>query len=329
MSSPFSRDFVKILGTKFSSRPSKETETIRGGTFHETKSFPFAHPVAALRPARGLRGDGLPTRVGRRRSGAFAQGSARDRALPRVSVSENNVLLLADVDSERGDIYTLDAGELSLEHDQAELGELLDDGQLAVGALVEVAFGGDILESYPALFGGVERITVLPDEFDDRCALYLRVLGDLWGKDTGLNGGADYISVDLAATSLTPAERSAVAWTFAQSHSAEPMELSYEQLCAEGYISGLTGENAFPQWEKGILFTITETDDPVTFNLPSLSEGGELPSMTQYNIKNTVSFDASKWRTALGAYGFSKCVAVQNNDGVWGDYRINGPEWIS
>ena len=83
MSSPFPRDFVKILGTKFSSRPSKETETIRGGTFHETKSFPFAHPVAALRPARGLRGDGLPTRVGWRRSGAFAQSRRRSRALPR------------------------------------------------------------------------------------------------------------------------------------------------------------------------------------------------------------------------------------------------------
>lgn len=256
-----------------------------------------------------------------------APATARCRV---VSVSENNVLLLADVDSERGDIYTLDAGELSLEHDQAELGELLDDGQLAVGALVEVAFGGDILESYPALFGGVERITVLPDEFDDRCALYLRVLNDLWGKDEGLNSsGVEYISVDLAATSLTPAERSAVAWTFAQSHSAEPLELNYEQLCEEGYISGLEGENIFPAWENGVLFTITETDDPVTFNLPSLSEGGEEPSMSQFNIKNTVSFDASKWRTALGAYGFSKCVAVQNNDGMWGDYRINGPEWIS
>ena len=256
-----------------------------------------------------------------------APATARCRV---VSVSENNVLLLADVDSERGDIYTLDAGELSLEHDQAELGELLDDGQLAVGALVEVAFGGDILESYPALFGGVERITGLPDEFDDRCALYLRVLNDLWGKDEGLNSsGVEYISVDLAATSLTPAERSAVAWTFAQSHSAEPLELNYEQLCEEGYISGLEGENIFPAWENGVLFTITETDDPVTFNLPSLSEGGEEPSMSQFNIKNTVSFDASKWRTALGAYGFSKCVAVQNNDGVWGDYRINGPEWIS
>lgn len=272
----------------------------------------------ACPPASG--GDQEPSPKG-------APATARCRV---VSVSENNVLLLADVDSERGDIYTLDAGELSLEHDQAELGELLDDGQLAVGALVEVAFGGDILESYPALFGGVERITVLPDEFDDRCALYLRVLGDLWGKDEGLNSsGVEYISVDLAATSLTPAERSAVAWTFAQSHSAEPLELNYEQLCEEGYISGLEGENIFPAWENGVLFTITETDDPVTFNLPSLSEGGELPSMTQYNIKNTVSFDASKWRTALGAYGFSKCVAVQNNDGVWGDYRINGPEWIS
>ena len=255
-----------------------------------------------------------------------APATARCRV---VSVSENNVLLLADVDSERGDIYTLDAGELSLEHDQAERGELLADSQLAAGALVEVAYGGDILESYPALFGGVERITVLPDEFDDRCALYLRVLNDLWGKDEGLNGDVKYISVDLAATSLTPAERSAVAWTFAQSHGAEPMELSYEQLCAEGYISGLTGENAFPQWEKGILFTITETDEPVLFSLPSMSEGEEEPSMSQFNIKNTVSFDASKWRTALGAYGFSKCVAVQNNDGVWGDYHINGPEWIS
>ena len=262
-----------------------------------------------------------------------AEGKTNESAVVRcrvVSVSENNVLLLADVDSERGGIYTLDAGELSLEHDQAELGELLDDGQLAAGALVEVAFGGDILESYPALFGGVERITVLPDEFDDRCALYLRVLGDLWGKDEGLNGSSvEYISVDLAATSLTPAERSAVAWTFAQSHSAEPLELNYEQLCEEGYISGLEGEDIFPAWENGVLFTITETDDPVTFNLPSLSEGGELPSMTQYNVKNTVSFDASKWRTALGAYGFSKCVAVQDNSGVWGDYRINGPEWIS
>lgn len=177
-----------------------------------------------------------------------APATARCRV---VSVSENNVLLLADVDSERGDIYTLDAGELSLEHDQAELGELLDDGQLAVGALVEVAFGGDILESYPALFGGVERITVLPDEFDDRCALYLRVLNDLWGKDEGLNSsGVEYISVDLAATSLTPAERSAVAWTFAQSHSAEPAGTKLRAALRGGLHQRSGGREHLPRMGK-------------------------------------------------------------------------------
>jgi len=247
-----------------------------------------------------------------------------------VSVSDDNALLLADVDSEHPDIYTLDAGSVSLYREQTERGELLADGQLAVGAMVEIACSGEILETYPARFAEVRSVTVLEDGFDDRCALYLRVLNDLWDKDEGLNSsGVEYISVDLSATSLSPAERSAAAWTFAQAHDAMPLELNYEQLCEDGYIEGLEGENAFPAWENGVLFTITETDDPVAFNLPSLSEGGELPSMTQYNVKNTVSFDASKWRTALGAYGFSKCVAVQDNNGTWGDYHINGGEWIS
>ena len=116
-----------------------------------------------------------------------------------VAVGEGNTLLLADVDSERGDIYTLDAGErLPRTASRRSAASCSPTVSLRSGALVEVAFGGDILESYPALFGGVERITVLPDEFDDRCALYLRVLGDLWGKDEGLNSsGVEYISVDL------------------------------------------------------------------------------------------------------------------------------------
>ena len=237
-----------------------------------------------------------------------------------VSVGDDGTMLLADTDSEYPDIYTLPVDGTDA---------VSDFTVPAVGAMVEISYGS-ILETYPARFAEVRSVTVLEDGFDDRCALYLRVLNDLWDKDEGLNSsGVEYISVDLSATSLSPAERSAAAWTFAHAHGAMPLELNYEQLCAEGYVSGLEGENAFPAWENGVLFTITETDDPVTFNLPSLSEGGELPSMTQYNVKNTVSFDASKWRTALGAYGLSKCVAVQDNNGVWGDYRINGGEWIS
>ena len=233
-----------------------------------------------------------------------------------VSVDESSALL-AGADAENPDIYTLDTEERT------------DDVQLAAGDLVEVTCGS-VAETYPARFAEVRSVTVLEDEFDDRCALYLRVLSDLWDKDAGLNGsGVEYISVDLSATSLSPAERSAAAWCFAQSHGAAPLEFSYEQLCAEGYVSGLAGEDAFPAWENGVLFTITETDAPAVFNLPALAEGESEPSMARFNVKNTVSFNANKWRTALGAYGFSNCVAVQNNDGVWGDYRINGGEWIS
>ena len=126
--------------------------------------------------------------------------------------------------------------------------------------------------------------------------------------------------MDLTATSLTPAERSAVAWSFAWSHKAQPMELSYEQLCQEGYISGLDEEDDFPAWEDGILFTIAETDDP---------EGETEPPLGQDKGKDTVSFHADKWRSALGAYGLSQCVAVQNDDGLWGEYTVNGGAWIS
>ena len=189
-----------------------------------------------------------------------------------------------------------------------------------LGILFGATFSGGMMETYPAQFGEVTGITFLPDEFDDRCGLYLRVLGDLWEKDEGLNHTAEYISVDLTATSLTPAERSAVAWSFARSHKAQPMELSYEQLCQEGYISGLDEEDDFPAWEDGILFTIAETDDP---------EGEAEPPLGQDKGKDTVSFHADKWRSALGAYGLSQCVAVQNDDGLWGEYTVNGGAWIS
>ena len=234
-----------------------------------------------------------------------------------VSVDESGTMLLAGMEAGSPDIYTLGTGELTA------------DVRLAAGDLVEVACGS-VLVTYPMRFAEIESITVLPGEFDDRCALYLKVLEDLWNTDEGLNGdGVEYVSVDLSATSLAPAERSAAAWVFAHAHDAEPLELSYDELCAQGYISGLERENPFPAWENGVLFTITETDEPVAFNLPDIPQNEKEPSMAQYNVKNTVSFDASKWRTALGAYGFSQCIAVQGNDGAWGDYSVNGGEWIS
>ena len=181
---------------------------------------------------------------------------------------------------------------------------------LAGGALGEGAFGGDILESYPALFGGVERITVLPDEFDDRCALYLRVLGDLWGKDTGLNGGAEIVSVDLskAPGGLTAGEKAAVAYVFAQKHGVQGLTMTFDELREEGYLTGekLEGGSTAYSFTNGLLFTIT-------------------PEETQDNGAS-VCFSAGKWRSPLGAYFFTECTASRGESG-W-EYSV-GAEMIS
>lgn len=235
----------------------------------------------------------------------------------RVVAADGNDLLVVSVDSEHPDVYSLSTDGVELLMRQGD-GTAVSSAKAnitapSVGDLVEVGFNGDIMETYPARFGGVTRVTVLPDEFDDRCALYLSILEELWGEDEGLNSaGVDFVSVDLSETSLSPAERSAVAWTFAQSHGAEVLELSYAQLVEEGYISGAE-EGGFPQWERGVLFTLAENED-AAFNL----------TMT---AKNAVSLDANKWRSALGAYGFT-AAAVQDGSGAWGEYTVS-MTWIS
>lgn len=47
------------------------------------------------------------------------------------------------------------------------------------------------------------------------------------------------------------------------------------------------------------------------------TEGGEPDA-----LQNTVTFDAQKWRSALGAYFFADCTAEQALDGHWGDYTV-------
>ena len=76
-----------------------------------------------------------------------ADGGTDESAVLRCRVIEagdGDQLLLAVADAERSDIYTLDAGGLSLYRGQAEDGELLIDGQLAAGARIEVACSGEI-----------------------------------------------------------------------------------------------------------------------------------------------------------------------------------------
>ena len=245
-----------------------------------------------LLAACGAAGSGAPVHGGapsnEEQSGGEATQPAAVTTVCRV-ISNDGSLLLAGMDGDPN-IYTLTPE---------------DDRNLAAGALVEVTYDGTVLESWPAQFSGVTAVNAARGGFDDRCALYLQVLEDLWEVDSGLNGDVTYIGVDLSATSLTDSERAAVAWAFAGKHGGELVTDTWDELADQGYIDR---ENLY--WEDGILFSITEKEMEGVYSL------------------TPVTFDAQKWRSGLGAYFFCDCTSVQTAGGHWDGYSI-GSEAIS
>ena len=282
----------------------------------------------------------------------------------RIIQEQPESLLLAKADGGPGDVYTLSLrdAELTLDgnaFDRNEPGayQRFPDGALT-GALVEVAYDL-VLETYPGQLAEVTAVNIRSDGFDDRCALYLRVLNDLWAVDEGLNSDITMLSVDLSQTGLSDSEQAAVAWVFGGEHGiSETMTKSYEELAAEGYLSDTAPEvDGIPHWKDGCLFTITEQNgqdsihveqdsknitgaDPLPrteeesgavcrlppaeagqgqsgFCQPVKTESGEPDA-----LQNTVTFDAQKWRSALGAYFFTDCTASRDAQGHWGDYTV-------
>ena len=238
----------------------------------------------------------------------------------RIIQEKPDWLLLAKEEGGSAEVYTLSLRdvELTLDGEAFERNEpgayqRFPDGTLT-GALVEVAYDL-VLETYPGQLAEVTAVNIRSDGFDDRCALYLRVLNDLWAVDEGLNNDITMLSVDLSQTGLSDSEQAAVAWVFGGMHDiSEVLSLSYEELAAEDYLTGAEqGADSLPYWENGCLFSITERE----------TGDNELNG-----ARNTVTFDAQKWRSALGAYFFADCTAEQALDGHWGDYTV-GSEAIS
>ena len=232
----------------------------------------------------------------------------------RIIQEQPENLLLAKTDGNSADVYTLSLRDVELTldgnaFDRNEPGAYQDlPGKTLTGALVEVAYDL-VLETYPGQLAEVTAVNIRSDGFDDRCALYLRVLNDLWAVDEGLNSDITMLSVDLSQTGLSDSEQAAVAWAFGGEHGiSQVLSLNYEQLAAEGYLTGADPDSdGIPCWEEGCLFTITEQE----------TGDNELNG-----ARNTVTFDAQKWRSALGAYFFTDCTASRDAQGHWGDYTV-------
>ncbi|MCM1046561.1 MAG: YobA family protein [Candidatus Gastranaerophilales bacterium] len=276
--------------------------------------------------------------------GSTAEGDEHSAAVPsseqtpstQMEPEEEQILTLRIVDGAEDGVLLL-SGEsaysvyrVSLRADAAVSGPLIYlDGQpadvsdLSDGMMVEIAFSGDVMESYPAQIGQIISVSAYSlgtqqnpgGGYYDLCGLYLQVLDDLWEADAGLNNGVDYVSLDLseAPGNLTEGEKCAVAWRFAELHQVECLMYSYEELLQEGYLTAPDPENMpnLYQWEDGLLFSITageETEE--NYSLPVLR------------------FNAEKWRAPLGAYYFYDCTAVWPEFGSWSGYEV-GAEMIS
>ena len=137
----------------------------------------------------------------------------------------------------------------------------------------------------------------------------MQVLNDLWEKDPGLNSDIAMAGLDLseAPGGLLDSEKAALAWRFGETHGAEVIQGTFEDLRAEGYLTALEEVPDLYQWDDGCLFTINanhEHDGEVYSGLPVLF------------------FEAQKWRSPLGAYFFGDCSALWPGMGTWSGYKV-------
>ncbi|WP_297301656.1 hypothetical protein [uncultured Oscillibacter sp.] len=244
-----------------------------------------------------------------------------------VDGAEDGNLLLAELDEGLyggTGVYRLNVKDVPVTLD----GEAAEPSVLEDGMAVDVAFNGNVLESFPAQLGEVYSVSAWSrgrgrnggGTMFDLCGLYLQVLDDLWKKDPALNEDVSQIALDLsqAPGELTEGEKLALVHRFGELHGVEAFAATFEELKEQGYLTseplgdGAPEGAAFVRWEDGCLFSITPSED----------HEGESYSLP------TLFFNAEKWRSSLGAYGFYDCSAGWGQVSTWNGYQI-GSEMIS
>ncbi len=235
-----------------------------------------------------------------------------------VDGAQSGSLLLAGMSENAGDVYRLNSKreELEIWLD----GEKSDASALQDGMMISVSWIDPIMETYPAQFGRVTLIEAWSigseqnpgGTYFDLCGLYLQVLDDLWKKDPALNDGKEIVSLDLsqAPGGLSESEKSALVWRFGELHNVTALEMTFEELKEEGYLTEqiMDSGHSFYSWPEGCSFSITpvEADCDCVYSLPVLH------------------FNAEKYVGPLAAYIFHNCSAVWPEIGTWSQYNIGG-----
>lgn len=145
-----------------------------------------------------------------------------------------------------------------------------------------------------------------PQEGGDVVALYRMVFLDLYETDTALNSGIEFVALDLRqAENLSQEQREALARLLAEDTGLEVHFATYRDLLDQRLIVYPEGDSSsFAFLEAGLLFTF----------------------VAEEVAEDHFRFSADKWRSSLGAYGFSDCTATLGDEG-W-TYQV-GSELIS
>ncbi len=167
---------------------------------------------------------------------------------------------------------------------------------IQAGDMVEIAYNGVIMESYPAQISAYS-IKVLEDMLVEG---YLSIIDDIYKDDPGLNGDIEILALDTSELkNLSSMEKEKLLNDLKEKYGLEIKEGTFEELAEEGLIDK---ENLY--FEKGILIKIK---NPV------------------YHEKDKkITCGIEKWRSGLGAIGSDKVTAeyekekwIINKDGVW------------
>lgn len=151
-----------------------------------------------------------------------------------------------------------------------------------------------------------EETSSPPDESaKDIVTLYRTVFNDLYERDDALNSEIEFIALDLTRTeNLSQDQQETLAALLTEDTGVEVRFSTYGDLLDQWLIVYSEGDSSFTFFETGILFTF----------------------VTEHLEEDSFRFSADKWRSSLGAYGFSDCTATLTDLG-W-TYQI-GSEFIS